>query len=119
RIVEPPMSTISDIQDFSEFLRARYQEMRRAAPDVLRAVGEELPASALPTLHEASSMFESTLAALVAAAEELRVHDDAPLAARGMPTECRVRVSARRDGEQLQSLQWIITEGGDQDCDLL
>jgi PAS domain-containing protein len=202
------MSTISDFQEFSDSLRARYREMRHAAPRVLRAAEEDLPPHSRATLFEASSMLESTLEDLGAAAEELQTQNDALFAARieveaqgqfyrdlfelapavclvttpegqithanlaatyqfGRPTNAlvgrflisfvdqgergafrtgltraqrapaveewpirlvcrgaaavnsRVRVSAQREGERVRALQWIITEDGAGDSDLL
>jgi PAS domain-containing protein len=57
----------------------------------------------------------------------VRVHD-APsveefpirLACRGAPAvDCRVRVSGRREGHHVRSLQWMVTEDGSSDDDLL
>ena len=207
RIVEPPMSTISHFQEFSDSLRERYREMRRTAPGLLRDAGHDLPPRAQASLFQASSLLEATLEDLGAAAEELQVQNDALFAAKvemeaqgqfyrelfdlapavclvtttdaqithanlaatyffGRPSnslvgrllisfvaqperaafrsarvrardsvlvgewpnrllcrdgavDCRVRVSGRRDGPRLHSLQWIITEGGGTDEDLL
>jgi PAS domain S-box-containing protein len=41
------------------------------------------------------------------------------LLCRGNEVDCRVRVSARREGERIGALQWIITEDGGSDGDLL
>ncbi len=202
------MPNIAGFRDFSESLRERYEEIRRAAPEILRAAERSLPPGARPSLDEASSMLQATLDDLGAAAEELRVQNDALFAAHtemeaqgqfyrelfdlapaaclvtspdaqithanvaatyllGRPAnalvgrllvgfvdqpergafraalarvlvtslveewpirllsrgasavDCRMRVSARREGGRVHALQWIITEEGDSDADLL
>jgi PAS domain-containing protein len=76
------MSTAPDFQDFAESLRARREEMRRAAPDALLAVGRELSPPARATLVRASALLESTLDDLGAAADELESQNEALFAAR-------------------------------------
>lgn len=202
------MRTISEFQRFSDSLREQSEEMRRAAPRLLEGAGDELPPNARASLVRASSMLESTLVSLEAAAEEMQVQNDALFDAHvemesegqfyrqlfdlapaaclvtspeaqithanvaatclfGRPTnalvgrllvglvelpergafraglartlagspleewpirfrsvtgrsiDCRVRVSARRDGARARTLHWMISEDGAADDDLL
>jgi PAS domain-containing protein len=76
------MSTASDFHDFAESLRARHEEMRRAAPGALLAVERELSPPARQSLVRASALLESTLDDLGAAADELQSQNEALFAAR-------------------------------------
>jgi PAS domain S-box-containing protein len=66
--------------------------------------------------HPDRSAFRASLARALATADA--VEWPSRLLCRGTAIECRVRVAARWDGDQLRALQWIITEAGGGD-DLL
>lgn len=76
------MSTVSDFQDFADSLRARQDEVKRAAPDALRAAARELSVPARATFLRASALLESTVDDLGAAADELQSQNEALFAAR-------------------------------------